>query len=428
MPPARSPTIGRERSPGIAGAYAGSTRGTTPSPPPPDRVRRAIILTCAPGLWAGRPGPARLASGTEEVAKVAGTQGGRAPVVFEAAARSAGFDLDPPQRAAATRLARVADEISRRRIFSGRDTPRGVYVWGPVGRGKSWLVDTFYDAAPTTRKRRVHFHEFFREFHTRYAAHRSEKRACDRAVRDLLGDYRLVCFDEFHVHDPGDATIMAKVMDSLFAQRITLVATSNYPPAGLLPNPLFHHLIEPLAATLETALDVVQVAGPYDYRQRRGPGSAAAEFGRGGFLWPGTAAQLVEAGLVPPVPAEREPVALGSRSVIARAVRGDAVWFDFTDLCGGPYSTIDYLLLADRFRNWTLSGLPPLSTTDREAAQRFANLVDVLCDRDRRLHLVAAAPLADCLTGDRLPPDIQRTASRLSLLPGATAVVHAGGQ
>lgn len=360
---------------------------------------------------------------------MAGTPHGRAPEVFEAAARGAGFDLDRSQREAATQLVRLGAEISRRRPLFGRGAPRGVYVWGPVGRGKSWLVDTFYDAVPTTRKRRVHFHEFFREFHTCYAAHRHEDRACDRAVRELLGDYRLVCFDEFHVHDPGDATIMAKAMDSLFAQRITLVATSNYPPSGLLPDPRFHHLIEPLAATLESSLDVVQVAGPVDYRRVRRPGSTATEFERGGFLWPGTGTRLAQAGLVPPTPAERRPISLGSRSVTARAVRGDAVWFDFIDLCDGPYSTIDYLWLADRFRDWTLSGLPRLSTANRDAAQRFANLVDVLCDRDRRLHLIACAPLAECLTGDRLPPDIHRTASRLALLPGAgTTTVLAGDQ
>ncbi|MGA6206091.1 cell division protein ZapE [Nocardia testacea] len=348
---------------------------------------------------------------------MAGTQHGWTPEVFEVAARTAGFDLDAAQYAAATRLVRLGDELSRRRPLFGGSAPRGVYVWGPVGRGKSWLTDTFYAAVPITGKRRMHFHEFFREFHTRYAAHRHEKHAGARAVRELLGASRLVCFDEFHVHDPGDATIMARVVQSLLAQRITLVATSNYPPTGLLPNPLFHHLIEPLAATLHRSLDIVEVAGPHDYRRAHRPGTPAAEFERGGYLWPGTGAQLARAGLVPPAPAERQRLRLGARAVTARAVRGDAVWFDFTDLCDGPYSTIDYLSLADRFRDWTLSGLPPLSTTGRDAAQRFANLVDVLCDRDRRLHLVAAAPLTVSLTGDHLPPDIQRTASRLALLP-----------
>ncbi|MEV3960285.1 cell division protein ZapE [Nocardia sp. NPDC050193] len=362
------------------------------------------------------------------MAKVAGAQRGWTPEVFEAAARMAGFELDASQHAAAARLVRLGDELSRRRGLFGGATPRGVYVWGPVGRGKSWLTDTFYAAVPVPGKRRMHFHEFFREFHTRYAAHRHEKNAGDQAVRELLGDSRLVCFDEFHVHDPGDATIMARVVQSLLAQRITLVATSNYPPAGLLPNPLFHHLIEPLATALQTALDIVEVAGPRDYRRSRPPGTPTAEFERGGYLWPGTDAQLARAGLVSPAPAERQRVRIGARAVNARAVRGDAVWFDFTDLCEGSYSTIDYLALADRFRDWTLSGLPLPATTGRDAAQRFANLVDVLCDRDRRLHLVAAAPPAECLTGDHLPPDIHRTASRLALLPeiGGTPVAVAG--
>lgn len=339
------------------------------------------------------------------------------PDVFDSAARRHGFTLDDPQRAAAIRLSRLGAELSRRRGFPGTP-PRGVYLWGPVGRGKSWLADTFFDAAPG-RKHRVHFHEFFREFHARCSAHRRTGDACDRAVRDLLGDYRLVCFDEFHVHDPGDATIIGRVLDSLFAQRITLVATSNYPPSGLLPNPLFHHLIEPVAAALEQSLDIVAVSGPHDYRRTQH--DATTGFRGGRYLWPGTGDQLAAAGLRPPLPSERRPVAVGAHTVVARAVRGESVWFDFAELCDRPHSTIDYLALADRFRRWTVAGIPLLSTGGRDAAQRFANLVDVLCDRDITTDLIAAAPLAECLTGDELPPDIYRTASRLALLRGAGA-------
>lgn len=336
--------------------------------------------------------------------------------VFDDAARDAGFVLDDSQRRAAAPLVRLRDELSRRRGFFG-SPPRGVYLWGPVGRGKSWLADTVYDAVPIRHKRRTHFHEFFREFHARYAAHSRGPRAGELAVRELLGHTRLVCFDEFHVHDPGDATILAKVVNALFARRITLVATSNYPPSGLLPNPLFHHLIEPVAATLEAALDVVEVAGPHDYRQT-GPAPATG-FGLGRYLWPGDDAQLAAAGLRIPVPSERRRLTLGPRSVTALAVRGTEIWFDFTDLCDRPYSTIDYLQLTDRYRHWTLSGLPVLAATDRDAVQRFANLIDVLCDRQMPLNLIARAPLRECLSGDHLPPDMHRTASRLALLPGA---------
>ncbi|MGI5219631.1 cell division protein ZapE [Nocardia sp. CA-290969] len=354
---------------------------------------------------------------------MAGT--GWAAGVFATAARDAGFALDESQRVAAARLDRLGTELcGRRRLFS--TPPRGAYVWGPVGRGKSWLVDTFYEAVPTPRKRRIHFHEFFREFHTRYAAHRDVARAGERAVHDLLGDARLVCFDEFHVHDPGDATILAKVVDSLFARRITLVTTSNYPPSGLLPNPLFHHLIEPVAAALEDALDIVEVAGPSDYR-RHSPAPAAG-FGLGRYLWPGDARQLTAADLRLPEPGERHRVGAGNRSVTALAVRGDTIWFDFADLCDRPYSTIDYLHLADRYRRWTVSGLPILATVHRDPVQRFANLVDILCDRQIPLTLIGRAPLNECLAGDQLPPDIHRTASRLALLAGATLPAAPAGQ
>lgn len=345
--------------------------------------------------------------------------------VFDEAARAAGFALDESQRTAAAPLARLGGELSGRRRLLGT-APRGVYVWGPVGRGKSWLVDTFYDAVPIRHKRRIHFHEFFREFHSRYAAHRREPGAGELAVRELLGGTRLVCFDEFHVHDPGDATILAKVVHALFARRITLVATSNYPPAGLLPNPLFHHLIEPVAAVLEDALDIVEMAGSRDYR-RLGPPPATG-FGLGRYLWPGDHDRLAAAGLRLPAPSERRRVTFGTRSVTALAVRGAEIWFDFTDLCDRPFSTIDYLQLTDRYHRWTLSGLPVLATADRDAVQRFANLVDVLCDRRIPLTLIADSPLAECLTGDRLPPDIHRTASRLALLPGAGDTSVAAGQ
>ncbi|MFC5662736.1 cell division protein ZapE [Kitasatospora misakiensis] len=338
---------------------------------------------------------------------------------FERAARQAGFTLDDAQRAAATRLSRLGTELAgRRRLFAG-PPPRGLYVWGPVGRGKSWLTETFYEALPLPRKHRVHFHAFFREFHTVYARHRRERNACDLAVAELLGDCRLLFFDEFHVHDPGDAMMMGRVLTSLFERRITLVATSNYPPAGLLPNPVHHHMFEPTIKLLEASLDVVEVAGPRDYRGERPAQGARSRFETGRYLGPADPRQLRAAGLEPPTADERRQLDVGGRTLTARAVRGSLVWFDFHELCAERTSTIDFLTLADRYDTWVLAGLPRLSSTDRDAAQRFANLVDVLHDRDARLHLVADAPLAEALHGDALPLDIARTASRLRLLTPA---------
>ncbi|WP_331719326.1 cell division protein ZapE [Streptomyces sp. NBC_00158] len=347
---------------------------------------------------------------------------------FERAARQAGFVLDDAQRQAALRLGELGAEIlaagtTRRLGLFGRRAapPRGVYLWGSVGRGKSWLTTAFYEAVPVRNKRRLHFHDFFREFHAAYHRHRSDHRVTDRAVAELLGDCRFLVFDEFHVHDAGDAMLIGRVLRSILDQRITLLTTSNYPPAGLLPNPVFHEMFEPTIRMLEETMDVVELGGGHDYRSAYGSGAPRSEFERGAYVWPGTAEQLAGRGLTPPAAAERRQVeAGGGRTVSALAVRGDLVWFDFHDLCDRPYSTADYLAVVDRFPVWVLSGLPRLAGEDRDAAQRFANLVDVLCDRDVRLVLVGQAPLEEVLRGENLPLDVNRTASRLSLL-SATA-------
>ncbi|MGE7388236.1 cell division protein ZapE [Streptomyces sp. NPDC004126] len=342
---------------------------------------------------------------------------------FERAAQQAGFVLDDAQRQAALRLAELGAGLTRRRGLFNRPAapPRGVYLWGSVGRGKSWLTTTFYEAVPLRNKRRLHFHDFFREFHAAYHRNRGDSRVTDRAVTELLGDCRFLVFDEFHVHDAGDAMLIGRVLRSILDQKITLLTTSNYPPAGLLPNPVFHEMFEPTIKMLEETMDVVELGGGRDYRAEYGSGAARSEFERGAYLWPGTGEQLAEQGLTPPEAAERQPVEVGGgRTAPALAVRGDLVWFDFHDLCDRPYSTGDYLAAVDRFPVWVLSGLPRLAGEDRDAAQRFANLIDVLCDRDVRLVLVGEAPLDDVLRGENLPLDVNRTASRLSLL-SATA-------
>ncbi|MBC6448765.1 cell division protein ZapE [Actinokineospora xionganensis] len=318
--------------------------------------------------------------------------------IFDDAAERAGFVLDDEQRRAARRLAELPKS-------------RGVYLWGPVGRGKSWLTTVLFAAVDSKHKLRLHFHEFFREFHAAYARHRHRPRAAERALDELLGRCRFLCFDEFHVHDPGDAMLVAAMLRALVDRGVVLLTTSNYPPAGLLPNPLHHHLFEPAIALIEEMLDVVELAGDRDYRAERG--EPRSNFERGRYLWPGTAEQLRDAGLVPPGPAERRALTVSGRPLRAEAVRGDLVWFDFGELCDTPTSTVDYLTLADRYPEWVIAGLTGLDSPD--AAQRFANVIDVLCDRDLRLTLVGDRPLPELLPACRAL-DFARTASRLSLL------------
>ncbi|MFI6155513.1 cell division protein ZapE [Kitasatospora sp. NPDC051170] len=344
---------------------------------------------------------------------------------FRRAAERRGFTLAPAQQAAAERLARLAGELARP-AWRLRRPPRHLYLWGPVGRGKSWLVDTFLDGLPTPRKRRLHFHDFFRRLHEGVAHHGSpgatapDASAVDRAVDDLLGDCRLLVFDEFHAHDAGDAMLMARLLRTLLERRITLITTSNYPPAGLLPDPIHHHLFEPTIELIEERMDVLDVAGPVDFRRLAPAGphpeAPAPRFTTGAVLRPG---QEPAAGLTPPAPEEATPVRAHLRELPARAVREGLVWFSFEALCEGRTSVPDYLALADRFPTLVLDGVPPLAEVGPDGRQRFANLVDVCCDRDLRLVLIGADPMTGLDPGSPLQRDLDRTASRLALLRAA---------
>ena len=333
---------------------------------------------------------------------------------YEAAALASGFDMDAGQRQVAERLEQLANDLSSRGWF--RKSARGVYVWGPVGRGKSWLTTVMFDSVESDRKRRLHFHDFFRSLHAACSRYRGERGAVDLAVDELLGDISFLCFDEFHVHDPGDAVLIRRLLRSLFDRNIALLTTSNYPPSGLLPNPIYHHLFEPAIDLLTEHLDVVELAGDTDYRSEIDPVEARSEFENGWYLWPGDDRQLAAIGLDRPKPGEAKVLNVNGRSIHALADRDDLVWFDFHQLCDSLTSTVDYLALAERFPRWVLSGLPVLHFRDRESCQRFANVIDVLVDRDLRLVLTAEAPLRDVLRSGTLPIDVDRMISRLSLL------------
>lgn len=285
---------------------------------------------------------------------------------------SSGYELDEAQLRAIGELERLGE---RR---------RGVYLHGPVGRGKTFLADAFFDVLPVKRKRRVHFHAFFQELHARISERLYERGAVARAVKELIGRAEVLAFDEFHLHDIGDAMLMTRLLEALRTSRTMVIATSNYPPDGLLPNPLYHDHFLPGIALVKELMSVVELTGGPDYRYRHG--HPRSRFETGGIR--------TEA----PVP----------------ATTGNQVWFDFGDLCEKPTSTRDYLVLADRYDDWVITAVPRLETCDREAQQRFANVVDVLVDRDVRLTLVSDHPLAEIVGGRAL--DLARTASRLELI------------
>ncbi|MFE6236012.1 cell division protein ZapE [Cellulosimicrobium sp. NPDC057862] len=382
----------------------------------------------------------------------------------EAAAAREGFALDADQSALLDRLARLGDELAGAR----RRPVRGLYVWGPAGRGKSWLAGAFVAALaselPEGSIRRVHVYALFRELHAAIHARRVsaltgprpavgqggptrgwrtrtappapdpappaapedelEPRpgTVDAAIDDLLRGTTLLSLDELHLHDTGDATLLTRLLRRAFASGVVVLATSNDEPGTLLPNPLWHHVAEPGIALLRAHLDVVELAGPTDYRTLGGRGRGG--FAAGAWLRPGTTAQLADRGLVAPARGSRAVVRTGTRSFEVTAARvdgedrdgGSELWVTFDDLAGRPTSTLEYLDWAARFRRWVVADVPLLTDVDREAQQRFIAVVDVLVDAD--VELVVTSHHARDAFRTTMPdrPDAFRTASRLQLL------------
>ncbi|MFD6857360.1 cell division protein ZapE [Rhodococcus sp. NPDC060090] len=317
------------------------------------------------------------------------------PDAFDHAAKTLGFTLDAAQRHAALELATAE---------------RGLYLWGPAGRGKTRLMSMYFDALPTHRKLRVHFHEFFRDLHTALGRHRHNLAA---TLDELLGGVDVVCFDEFHIHDPADGIFISRLLSALLRRNVRVVLTSNYPPRSLMPNPLFHDDFVPTIELIEQQLTVVAVDGPVDYRTASGHDTG---WPAGAWITPDSAHQLARLGLDPPGLDEAVTVAPAGHPIRLQRGTSGALWIDFSDLCVDTTAPADYLALAESFQFWVVSAIPDLRTAGREPSQRFANVVDVLYDRDITTTFISATPL-DALTEEApLPHDVERIISRLGQL------------
>jgi cell division protein ZapE len=328
---------------------------------------------------------------------------------IEAVAASRGYTLDAHQSACALRLGQLADDVLHKPLIQLRK-PKGVYVWGPVGRGKSFLLDTFFDALPFAEKKRVHFHEFFRELHQRLFELSASDRGMDDALDDMLRDCKLLCFDEFHLHDIGDAMLISRVFKAIFARDCLLLTTSNYAPEGLLPNPLYHERFLPTIRLIEGHMDIVSIAGDIDYRSLSNEGSDT--FGRGAFISPGSSSQREQLGL--PAPGAKKTVLqVNHRPLRAIAASGTRLHLSFSDICEAPTATMDYLALVKQYPCWIIEDVPRLSKASAAAQQRFLNLVDVLYDKRCTVFMISALPLVEAVDHCEMA-DIVRTRSRLS--------------
>lgn len=348
-------------------------------------------------------------------------------------AEQAKLILDEHQLGAIGALSEFGAAVMASRGANDR-APRGLYLWGTVGRGKTWLSDAFFAALPTPAKRRVHFHAFYRQLQSDLyrdgIAPAGEERssAIDAAIDALLDDVDLLFFDEFHLHDAGDATLALRVLRALIARRVPLLATSNYPPEGLLPDPMFHHLFEPGIALIRQNFAELALGGTTDYRRLDQADAERSGFSRGAWQ-----AQ----GLLPePEASEAATLRENGHTFAARRAADGELWFHFDDVCETATAAGDYLSWAARFPRWVVEAIPPLSTCSPQARQRFLNLVDVLNDQGIEATFISEHSPAQVLAGgpkltargasadreelglglDGLPIDVARTASRLALL------------
>ncbi len=339
--------------------------------------------------------------------------------LYEQTLAERGYRSDPAQLAAIDALERCenewADYKARRanaitKLIARPPIPRGVYLWGGVGRGKSFLMDCFFNSVPLQRKTRLHFHEFMREVHRELTELQGTSDPLQHLGKEIARRFRLICLDEFHVADITDAMILHRLLDSLFENRASIVTTSNLPPDELYPNGLHRDRILPAIELLKERLEVVGVDNGVDYRQStfqdvllyHSPlGPEADDAMTEAFE------RLAEARDEPPV------LKIEHREIRTRRRAGGVVWFDFRELCGGPRSQNDYLELATQFHTLLLSGVPQMSPRLASEARRFTWLIDVLYDRRVKLIVSAAVEPEALYTEGPLAHEFPRTVSRL---------------
>ncbi len=336
-----------------------------------------------------------------------------------------GYSADAAQLHAIDSLERCetewADYKGRRsnaltKLIARPPIPRGVYMYGGVGRGKSFLMDCFFNAVPLTRKTRLHFHEFMREVHRELAELQGTVNPLQELGKRMARRYRLICFDEFHIADVTDAMILHRLLEALFENRVSIVTTSNFKPDDLYPNGLHRDRILPAIELLKARLEVVNVDSGTDYRQ-----ITLAQVGLYHTPFSDAADASMTDAFERLAEAKDEPALLHieHRQLQARRRAGGVVWFDFKELCGGPRSQNDYLELASRFHTLLLSGVPQMSPRLASEARRFTWLVDVLYDRRVKLILSAEVKPELLYTEGPLAHEFPRTVSRLREMQSA---------
>lgn len=294
-----------------------------------------------------------------------------------------------------------------------REPIKGVYFWGGVGRGKTYLMDNFYESLPFPQKMRMHFHRFMRRVHAELKQLDGQKNPLQKVADIIAAETRVICFDEFFVSDITDAMILGTLMSELFARGVVLVATSNIVPDGLYKDGLQRARFLPAIALLKEHTRVVNVDGGVDYRLRaleqaelyHSPLDAQAD----ASLHKSFCSLLASAG----DEKRNEVLIVEGRKIKSRYSAEGVVWFDFVDICDGPRSQNDYIELSKEYHSVFISNVPGLGRANDDQARRFINLVDEFYDRHVKLVISAERPLAEIYSDGKLNFEFQRTVSRL---------------
>ena len=331
------------------------------------------------------------------------------------------FSADPAQKNAVEKLEALYQAllhsprsgIFRRLLGKPKEAPlKGLYLWGGVGRGKTYLMDIFFDALPFQQKMRLHFHRFMRRVHADLRLYKGEVDPLEKVADGIASEARVLCFDEFFVTDITDAMILANMMKALFDRGVTLVATSNIVPDDLYKDGLQRSRFLPAIDMLKQYTEVVNVDSGVDYRLR-----ALERVELYHFPWDDEAREVMHANFKKLVADANEikrdaHIEINDRKISVEAICEDVVWFDFYAICDGPRSQNDYIELSCEFHSVLISNIPAFKSKD-DQARRFINLVDEFYDRNVNLILGAEVSLESLYVDGRLSFEFQRTQSRL---------------
>ncbi len=341
--------------------------------------------------------------------------------LYHQALQKKGYSSDAAQEAAIARLQAAQDEWESyhpkstgifAKLRSQTNTPpKGVYFWGGVGRGKSFIMDSFYEAIQIKKKTRLHFHEFMREVHRELQDLRGHADPLEILGKKIGQKYQLICFDEFHVSDIADAMILYRLLDALFKNNVQFIMTSNYRPDKLYPDGLHRDRIFPAIRLLEEKLDIINVDAGVDYRKVLMDQVQVYLYP----LSPEVDRQLVNTfeSLAGAHTDEEKELRIENRTIPCKRRAGGIAWFDFQTLCGGPRSQNDYLEIAEMFHSVILSDIPVMTPRMSSEARRFTWVIDVFYDHKIKLIMSAEVEAHALYVEGQMANEFHRTVSRI---------------